>query len=199
MANNKEEAGKGTPRPGEMPASRRPYATIDVRATEVEGREPAARGAAKPAATASAAIRRQAGGQAVRASPKTAGPPAPAMPEAASLRRPLASLRSRLSRHRRSSPTWRPGAVGAVLVLAVAQLLPHDQPAGAQSRGRRPGAAPGRRRERARHAPRTPACAPGSTRWAGRSARWATRRPSSPARPRRSKARSAAARRCRRS
>ena len=37
MANNKEEAGKGTPRPGEMPGSKRTYATIDLTASEVEG------------------------------------------------------------------------------------------------------------------------------------------------------------------
>jgi hypothetical protein len=47
MANNKEEAGKGTPRPGEMPGSRRTYATIDLTAAEVEGRAgPAPTGAA---------------------------------------------------------------------------------------------------------------------------------------------------------
>ena len=50
MANNREEAGKGTPRPGEMPASRRPYATIDARATEIEGPDaPVGMGGAKPA------------------------------------------------------------------------------------------------------------------------------------------------------
>src|SRR5262252_2833559 len=38
MANNKEEAGKGTPRPGEMPSGRRTYATLDLTAAEVEGR-----------------------------------------------------------------------------------------------------------------------------------------------------------------
>jgi len=38
MANNKEEAGKGTPRPGEMPGGRRTYATLDLTAAEVEGR-----------------------------------------------------------------------------------------------------------------------------------------------------------------
>src|SRR5262245_53192972 len=42
MANNKEEAGKGTPRPGEMPGGRRTYATLDLTAAEVEGRAPAA-------------------------------------------------------------------------------------------------------------------------------------------------------------
>ena len=51
MANNRDEAGKGTPRPGEMPASRRPYATIDARATEIEGPDaPVGMGGAKPAA-----------------------------------------------------------------------------------------------------------------------------------------------------
>ena len=39
MANNKEEAGKGTPRPGEMPGSKRTYATIDLTASEVEGQD----------------------------------------------------------------------------------------------------------------------------------------------------------------
>ena len=39
MANNKEEAGKGTPRPGEMPGSKRTYATIDLTASEVEGKD----------------------------------------------------------------------------------------------------------------------------------------------------------------
>src|SRR5262249_16744973 len=38
MANNKEEAGKGTPRPGEMPGGRRTYATLDLTAAEVKGR-----------------------------------------------------------------------------------------------------------------------------------------------------------------
>src|SRR5262245_9592629 len=42
MANNKEEAGKGTPRPGEMPGGRRTYATLDLTAAEVEGRTAAA-------------------------------------------------------------------------------------------------------------------------------------------------------------
>jgi len=42
MANNKEEAGKGTPRPGEMPGGRRTYATLDLTAAEVEGKAAAA-------------------------------------------------------------------------------------------------------------------------------------------------------------
>ena len=45
MANNKEEAGKGTPRPGDMPAAKRPYATLDLTASEVDG----GKGKAQPA------------------------------------------------------------------------------------------------------------------------------------------------------
>ena len=71
MANNKEEAGKGMPRPGESPAVKRPYATIDVKATEVEGREAAAGspGAAKPATPASAAADPKAAKPEVKAPP----------------------------------------------------------------------------------------------------------------------------------
>ncbi len=54
MANNKEEAGKGMPKPGEMSAAKRPYATIDLKATEVEGRDPAAGGGTKSSASAAA-------------------------------------------------------------------------------------------------------------------------------------------------
>ena len=50
MANNKEEAGKGTPRPGDMPAARRPYATLDLTASEVDG----GKGKGQPATAASA-------------------------------------------------------------------------------------------------------------------------------------------------
>lgn len=57
MANNKEEAGKGTPRPGEMPGSKRTYATIDLTASEVPGKDkqPAPAAAATAASAASAA------------------------------------------------------------------------------------------------------------------------------------------------
>src|SRR5262245_56396827 len=51
MANNKEEAGKGTPRPGEMPGGRRTYATLDLTAAEVEGRAGAASGLSRSAGT----------------------------------------------------------------------------------------------------------------------------------------------------
>src|SRR5262249_51882996 len=54
MANNKEEAGKGTPRPGEMPGSRRTFATLDLTAAEVEGRAGRAPTAAGASSTSTA-------------------------------------------------------------------------------------------------------------------------------------------------
>jgi hypothetical protein len=126
MANNKEEAGKGTPRPGEMPASRRPYATIDVRATEIEGRDPfAGAGAAKPAATAAADA--QSSAKPSEPQPKTSGPTGPADANSGKLAAALASMRSRL----RTTPLithLASGAVGALVVLAAVQLFPRDPP-----------------------------------------------------------------------
>jgi hypothetical protein len=129
MANNKEEAGKGTPRPGEMPASRRPYATIDVRATEVEGRDPpAGSGVDKPAATAAADAQSAARSEAKPSGsqPKTSGPASPTDAKG-KLAAALASLGTR-RRATRLVTHMASGAVGALLVLAVAQLLPNDQP-----------------------------------------------------------------------
>ena len=126
MANNKEDGGKGMPFPGEMPASRRPYATIDARATEVEGRDPGT-GAAKSAATASAHSAAKAEAKPSEPQPKTSGPPGPGDAGGGKLAATLASLRSRL----RTTPLithLASGAVGAVLVLALAQLFAHDQP-----------------------------------------------------------------------
>jgi hypothetical protein len=54
MANNKEEAGKGTPRPGETPGGRRTYATLDLTAAEVEGRAGSAAAAAASSTSAGA-------------------------------------------------------------------------------------------------------------------------------------------------
>ena len=99
MANNREEAGKGTPRPGEMPASRRPYATIDVRATEIEGPDaPVGMGAAKPAATP----------------PNPPSHPSRTRPPTLSARRPAPGLQARwhclarVAAPSASPPTWRP-------------------------------------------------------------------------------------------
>src|SRR6476659_9850983 len=55
MANNKEEAGKGTPRPGDAPGSRRTYATIDLTASVVDGKGKDKPGAASAASAASSA------------------------------------------------------------------------------------------------------------------------------------------------
>jgi hypothetical protein len=126
MANNKEDAGKGMPFPGEMPASRRPYATIDARATEVEGRDPGT-GAAKPAATASAQSAAKAEAKPSEPQSKTSSPPGPGDAGGGKLAATLASLRSRL-RTTQLITHLASGAVGAVLVLALAQLFAHDQP-----------------------------------------------------------------------
>jgi hypothetical protein len=39
MANRKDETGKGPPRPGESAAGKRPYATLDLQATEIPGKD----------------------------------------------------------------------------------------------------------------------------------------------------------------
>jgi hypothetical protein len=77
MANNKEEAGKGTPRPGDMPAAKRPYATLDLTASEVEGakaKAPSAPGASASAAAAAASDSKPA---ASGAQPSKTGSPSP--------------------------------------------------------------------------------------------------------------------------
>ena len=127
MANNREEAGKGTPRPGEMPASRRPYATIDARATEIEGSEAAVgMGGAKPAADSTTSAK--------SAKPSEPNPTAdPVSPSAGDrLASALALLGSR-RRVIRLSTHLASGAVGALLVLGIAQLLPRDEPAPARA------------------------------------------------------------------
>src|SRR5262245_24264823 len=112
MANNREEAGKGTPRPGEMPASRRPYATIDARATEVEGPDAPA-GMAKPATAAAAKASRP-------SEPKPAADSA-SSPLGGRLAGALALLSSRRRVLRLATPLAS-GAIGALLVLGIAQL-----------------------------------------------------------------------------
>ena len=159
MANNREEAGKGTPRPGEMPASRRPYATIDA-----EGHR--GRGAASAAAGMAPGPSRLRHSRHVRKSAKPSEPNADrrrqVSPSAgARLASALALLGSR-RRAIRLSTNLAAGAVGALLVLR-----PRPAPAArracarARPRGRRPDAATGRRRERARHAPQYRPARPG--------------------------------------
>src|SRR5262245_13453090 len=120
MANNREEAGKGTPRPGEMPASRRPYATIDARATEVEGPDAPA-GMAKPTTAAAAAAKASRPSE-----PKPAADSA-SSPLGGRLAGALALLSSRRRVLRLATPLAS-GAIGALLVLGIAQLLPRDEP-----------------------------------------------------------------------
>jgi hypothetical protein len=135
MANNKEEAGKGTPRPGDMPAARRPYATIDVKATEVESREP------PPGAASSARPAASAGGDAAKSEAKPAGgqgKPAGAAGASATAAKPrplFASLGTRRGATRLLTHLSA-GAVGALIVLAAAQLMTPDRtPASAPEMG----------------------------------------------------------------
>ena len=136
MANNKEEAGKGTPRPGEAPGSKRTYATIDLTATEVEGKDRPAAAAAGSAASAGfscdgqaqAQVGGQAGGQARRASAEERRPgPAPA-----SGRRQGRLGWPSLGRARALAAPWlshlAAGALGAIVVLIVGQLMTTDRP-----------------------------------------------------------------------
>ena len=135
MANNKEEAGKGTPRPGEMPAAKRPYATIDLRASEVEGRDPpAGTGASKPVASApgqeKSAAKPDSKPDSKPSDPKaktTTGPSAPADPKEGKAPTGLPSLATR-RRAARLITHLAAGAVGAILVLAAVRLITPDQP-----------------------------------------------------------------------
>jgi hypothetical protein len=147
MANNKEEAGKGTPRPGDLPGGKRTYATIDLTASEVAGRDkpPPAAGAA---ASASAAAETKSEGKPEAKSdaksdakldtkppgppPKSAGPARPEPEGGASIAGGLASLGARVN-----SAPWllhlASGVAGAIVVLVAAQLMTTErQPAQSQ-------------------------------------------------------------------
>ncbi len=121
MANNREEAGKGT-RPGDMPGAKRPYATIDATATEIEGRDRASAAVgAKAAASAASEGKSQAKPEA-----EASGPPRWSTGFGGAFRARMAAMHETLK-----SP-WRPppllthlaaGAVGALVILAALQLL----------------------------------------------------------------------------
>lgn len=121
MANNKEEAGKGMPRPGEMPAAKRPYATIDLRATEVEA---AAGSSSKPTAPPSGDVR-----SGTKAEGKSSsGAPEPAAPKSS---RTAASMLTTFAARRRATRVLThaaAGAAGAALVLVAAPFLTSDRP-----------------------------------------------------------------------
>src|SRR6476469_9522930 len=128
MANNKEEAGKGTPRPGDARGARRTYATIDLTAAEVGGgdKPPAAASAASAASTAEAKAQGKSEGkpEAKPAEPqaKSAGPSRPQAQGGARAAGGLASLGARTT-----STPWlshlASGALGAIVVLIVGQLM----------------------------------------------------------------------------
>jgi hypothetical protein len=134
MANNKEEAGKGTPRPGDAPGSRRTYATIDLTASEVEGkgkeRPGAATGPGVSAASAasSADAKAQAKPDARPGDPqsKGTGPPRSGVMESSKTDGAPDSAARLLA------APWLShlgaGALGAVVVLIVIQLMTTDRP-----------------------------------------------------------------------
>jgi hypothetical protein len=128
MANNKEEAGKGTPRPGDMPAAKRPYATLDLTASEVES---GAKG--KPAATPGAGAT-PASGAASDASPgKSSAQPSKAGSASGSSTdtKPEGPARP-LTAHLPASPLLThlaAGAAGAFVVLVLAQFVAPMRPA----------------------------------------------------------------------
>ena len=129
MANNKEEAGKGTPRPGDAPGARRTYATIDLTASEVAGRDkpPAAASAASAASTAEAKAQGKSEAKPAEPQAKSAGPSRPQAQGGARVAGGLASLGARTT-----STPWlshlASGALGAIVVLILGQLMTTDRP-----------------------------------------------------------------------
>jgi hypothetical protein len=143
MANNKEEAGKGTPRPGEMSATtRRPYATIDLTASEVGGSSkdkppsPAA-SAASSSSAASGKAQAEADAKSTASQPKPPGsgasggsssgdpPGAKGAAPAKGMAIPSTTLLSHLAA----------GAAGALIVVAATQFLTSGRPAPALDSG----------------------------------------------------------------
>jgi len=112
MPDNKDDTGKGPSRPGDLPGGRRPYATIDVKATEVEGA-----GASRASASAAASAKSEAKPQAKSPPPRSAG---------ASMAAALAPLRQ-WSASLPLLTNVAAGAVGAVLALLAAYLLVPDR------------------------------------------------------------------------
>lgn len=108
MANPKDETGKGPPRPGDASAGRRPYATLDLQATEV-GQSNKAETKAESAA----------GG-------KPASGEADARPSVADRVRAAAAQAAALAPHFRPGPTLShlgAGALGALIVVLAATLF----------------------------------------------------------------------------
>src|SRR5262249_4172982 len=163
MANNKEEAGKGTPRPGEMPGGRRTYATLDLTAAEVEGRAGPAPAAAASSTSAGAFAGTQATAQATaQGTPETypqdksqdkSGAKSGAKPDTTPID-PTAHAHPAASEGAQADPAqgastsmaarllavpWLPhlasGALGALVVLIVAELASPRPPPQTQDMG----------------------------------------------------------------
>ena len=130
MANNKEEAGKGTPRPGDVPGGKRTYATIDLSASEVESKDRSPRAAASAASATSPAeggSQSKADGQS--AEPQSKGESSSSI-GAGEPDKAAGAPDTLVTRALASS--WLPhlasGALGAVVVLIVSQLTATDRP-----------------------------------------------------------------------
>jgi len=107
MADPKDETGKGPPRPGDTAAGRRPYATLDLQATEV----------GQPGKADKA--ERAAGGD----PPKQ---PDEAAPSIADRVRAAAAQAAALAPHFRPGPTLShlgAGALGALIVVLASTLI----------------------------------------------------------------------------
>lgn len=124
MANNTDDTGKGPSRPGDLPGGRRPYATIDVKATEIDSRGPSTGGAASKASASAAA--------AASADPKTQAKPTLPKAAAGAYRAKVGAVLSSLRPRGPSLPmltNLASGAVGAAIALgAVYLLLPERTP-----------------------------------------------------------------------
>ena len=125
MPDSKDDTGKGPSRPGDLPGGRRPYATIDAKATEVESRDrPAGAAGSRASASATADAKSDAKPQAKAAPPRPTGPTIGARIGSA-----LASLRQGSA----SLPLLTnvaAGAAGAAIALVATYLfLPDRAPA----------------------------------------------------------------------
>jgi hypothetical protein len=132
MADSSDETGKKNARPGEPSAPKRPFATLDLKATEVEGeRQAAPPGEAKPTASASPEDKAESKPEAKPAAqgPKDSG-------DAKGAAKAGAAAASLLAR-RAGSPLLThlgAGAVGALIVLGLTYVLaPTPQPTPARA------------------------------------------------------------------
>ena len=127
MADNTDDGGSKNARPGETPGVKRPFATLDLKATEVAGSQPASAAEAKPAAPGPAdKPEAKIEPKPAPAAAKGAGPGTP--PDTAD--RPKAAKGSAAA-FAASSPLlthFASGAFGALIVLALTYAFTPDAP-----------------------------------------------------------------------